>query len=155
LGGEEVLLLLARGGVDVRREVVGDRVLAVEEEGVQPERAAALLGREALVPVLAVAREVDLRRAPVAALPARVEVLVGDGVGRTDRHADILSDRPVSCRVTSVTQVRESSAGARWERAAGRHPADALDTVPRRGRALVACPQVAAPGSRAWRRPEP
>ena len=34
LGAEEVLLLLARGGVDERREVVGDRVLAVEEHRV-------------------------------------------------------------------------------------------------------------------------
>ena len=42
LGREEVLLLLARRGVDVGREVVGDRVLAVEEHRVGPQRAAAL-----------------------------------------------------------------------------------------------------------------
>src|ERR671920_806323 len=38
LRGEEVLLLLARRGVDVRREVVGHRVLAVEEQRVHPQR---------------------------------------------------------------------------------------------------------------------
>ena len=43
LGGEEVLLLLPRGGVDERREVVGDRVLAVEEHRVVPQRGAALV----------------------------------------------------------------------------------------------------------------
>ena len=42
LGGEEVLLLLARRGVDERREVVGHRVLAVEEHRVVPQRGAAL-----------------------------------------------------------------------------------------------------------------
>ena len=42
LGGEEVLLLLARGGVDERREVVGDGVLAVEEHRVVPQRGLAL-----------------------------------------------------------------------------------------------------------------
>jgi hypothetical protein len=73
LGGEEVLLLLARRGVDVRRQVVRHRVLAVEEQRVHPQRGATLLGGEPLVPVLAVAGEVDLGRPP-APLPARVEV---------------------------------------------------------------------------------
>ena len=81
LGGEEVLLLLARGGVDVGREVVGDRVLAVEEEGVEPQRAPRWSLGEPLLPVDPVPAEVDLGRPPVAALPARVEVLVGDRVG--------------------------------------------------------------------------
>src|SRR4029079_10017970 len=124
LGGEEVLLLLARRGVDVGREVVGDRVLAVEEERVEPERAAALLGREPLLPVDAVARQVDLLLTPVAALPARVEVVVGDGVRRwrrgggapgSDRHADILSDQPVSARVTWLTHpALRRRTDARW-----------------------------------------
>ena len=87
LGGEEVLLLLARGGVDERREVVGDRVLAVEEHRVVPQRGAALVRGHHLVPLAAVLGEVDLHRAPVAALPARVEVLVGDlGAGGHARN---------------------------------------------------------------------
>jgi hypothetical protein len=87
LRGEKVLLLLARRGVDVRAERVCDGVLAVEEQREQPQRAAALLGRHPLVPVDAVLREVDLGRAPVALLPARVEVLVVDLRRRgRDRH---------------------------------------------------------------------
>ena len=78
LRGEEVLLLLARGGVDERREVVGDRVLADEEHRVVPQRGAALVVGHHLVPLAPVLAEVDLHRAPVAALPARVEILVGD-----------------------------------------------------------------------------
>ena len=81
LRGEEVLLLLARRGVDERRQVVGHRVLAVEEQRVVPQRRLALDVGERPVPVLAVLREVVLHRAPVALLPARVEVLVGDLVG--------------------------------------------------------------------------
>src|ERR671932_42631 len=88
--------------------VSSDGVLAVEEQRVEPERPAALLGGQALVPVDPVLREVDLARAPVAALPARVEVLVGDRAGgprrrARDGHDRILSDRPVSSGVTSVT----------------------------------------------------
>src|ERR1041384_4398557 len=49
----------ARRGGDERREVVGDRVLAVEEHRVVPQRRPALELREALVPVLAVGGEVD------------------------------------------------------------------------------------------------
>jgi hypothetical protein len=89
LGGQEVLLLLQRGGVDVGREVVGDRVLAVEEERVEPQRPAPLLLAEALVPVDAILAEVDLGGAPVAPFPSRVEVVVGDRVGDRrygDRH---------------------------------------------------------------------
>jgi len=78
LRGEKVLLLLQRDGLDVRREVAGDGVLAMEEQRVEPQRAAAHLGRELLVPVDAVLREVDLRRRPVAALPAGVEIGVVD-----------------------------------------------------------------------------
>ena len=51
LGGEEVLLLLARGGVDERRQVVRDRVLAPEEQRVVPQRGAALEVGEALLPL--------------------------------------------------------------------------------------------------------
>jgi hypothetical protein len=53
----------------------------VEEQRVHPQGGTALLGGEPLVPVLAVAGEVDLGRPPVAALPARVEVVVADRVG--------------------------------------------------------------------------
>ena len=64
LGGQEVLLLLARGGVDVRREVVGDRVLAVEEQRVEPQRGPALeLGERVLHCSRSVA-EVDRGGAP-------------------------------------------------------------------------------------------
>ena len=42
LGGQEVLLLLQRGSVDVGGEVVGDRVLAPEEQAVVPHRRLAL-----------------------------------------------------------------------------------------------------------------
>jgi hypothetical protein len=82
LGGQEVLLLLARRGVDERREVVGDRVLAVEEHRVVPEGCAALELGEVLAPLPAVRAQVDLRGPPVAALPARVQVRVGDLVHR-------------------------------------------------------------------------
>jgi hypothetical protein len=81
LGGQEILLLLERRRVDVGREVVGHRVLAVEEERVEPQRPAPLLLGEPLAPVDRVLREVDVRRAPVAPLPPRVEVVVGDRAG--------------------------------------------------------------------------
>jgi hypothetical protein len=87
LGGEEVLLLLARGGVDVGGEVVGDGVLAPEEQAVVPQRGGALELGEVLAPLARVLGEVELRRRPVAALPARVQVLVGDRVGGQARHA--------------------------------------------------------------------
>jgi hypothetical protein len=77
LRGEEVLLLLLRRRVDVGGEVVGHRVLAEEEHRVDPERRLALEVGER-VPALAVAGEVELVGAPVALLPALVEVLVGD-----------------------------------------------------------------------------
>ena len=66
LGGEEVLLLLERRGVDVGRQAVGDRVLAPEEEGVVPEGGLALEVREHLLPLAGVLGEVDLGGAPVA-----------------------------------------------------------------------------------------
>jgi hypothetical protein len=87
LGREELLVLLERRGVDVRAQAVGDRVLAVEEERVEPQRPAPLLGGHALVPVDPVPGQVDLRRAPVPALPPRVQVGVRDLLGRWgDRH---------------------------------------------------------------------
>ena len=86
LGGEEVLLLLQRRGVDVGGEVVGDGVLAPEEQAVVPQRRLALELGEVLAPLARVLGEVELRRAPVAALPARVQVLVGDRVGRQARR---------------------------------------------------------------------
>ena len=70
LGGEEVLLLLARRGVDVRGEVVRDRVLAPEEQAVVPQRRLALELGEVLSPLAGVLGEVELGGAPVAALPA-------------------------------------------------------------------------------------
>src|SRR5205807_983579 len=81
LGGQEVLLLLQRRRVDVGREVVGHRVLAPEEQGVVEQRGLALELAEVLAPLARVLGEVELGRTPVAALPARVEVVVGDGVG--------------------------------------------------------------------------
>ena len=93
LGGEEVLLLLQRRGVDVGGEVVGDGVLAPEEQAVVPQRGLALELGELLAPLARVLGEVELRRAPVAALPARVEVLVGDRVGR-----QVLVHRPGGVR---------------------------------------------------------
>jgi hypothetical protein len=88
LRGQEVLLLLLRRGVDVGREVVGDGVFAVEEQGVVPERGPALKIGPLVVPLVAVLREVDLGRAPVALLPALVQVLVRDPVngGRRRGH---------------------------------------------------------------------
>jgi hypothetical protein len=80
LGREEVLLLLERRGVDVGREPVGDGVFAPEEEGVVPERGVALEVREDLLPLARVLAEVDLGGTPVAALPARVEIVVADRV---------------------------------------------------------------------------
>ncbi len=51
LGGEEVLLLLARSRIDVRREIVGDGVLAPEEERVVPQCGRAFEVRELLAPL--------------------------------------------------------------------------------------------------------
>ena len=85
LRGEEVLLLLGRRGGDVRRQPVGDGVLAPEEERVVPKRRAALELGHLLVPLAAVLGEVDLRRAPVALLPACVQVRVADLL-RDGRH---------------------------------------------------------------------
>ncbi len=82
LGRQEVLLLLARGGVDVGGEVVGDGVLAPEEQAVVPYGGLSLEVREVLAPLARVLGEVELGRLPVAALPARVQVLVGDRVRR-------------------------------------------------------------------------
>ncbi len=78
LGGEEVLLFLARGRVDERRQVVGHRVLAVEEHRVRPQGGPALEVGERVAPVIAIGGEVDLAGAPVALLPALVQILVGD-----------------------------------------------------------------------------
>src|ERR1019366_3290060 len=72
LGGQEVLLLLAWRGVDVRREVVGDRVLPPEEQAVVPQRRLALELGEVLAPLARILGEVQLGRTPVAALPARI-----------------------------------------------------------------------------------
>jgi hypothetical protein len=88
---QKVLLLLARGRVDVGRQVVGDRVLAVEEHRVVPQGRAALEVGELLVPVGVVLAEVQLHRAPVALLPARVQVLVRDPVHRNLRHSRLSS----------------------------------------------------------------
>jgi hypothetical protein len=81
LRGEKVLLLLAGGGVDVGGEVVGDRVLAMEEHRVRPQRAAPLDVRERPAPLLAVGAEVDLGSPPVALFPPAIEILVRDLIG--------------------------------------------------------------------------
>jgi hypothetical protein len=80
LGGEEVLLLLLRCRVDVGREVVGDRVLSVEEHRVDPERRAAL-DLVQRFPAVAILAEVEVVGGPVALLPAAVEIFVGDVPG--------------------------------------------------------------------------
>ncbi len=82
LSRQEVLLLLERRRVDVGGEVVGYRVLAPEEQAVVPQRRLTLELGELLPPLARVLCEVQLHRRPVAVLPARVEVLVGDRVGR-------------------------------------------------------------------------
>ena len=113
LRGEEVLLLLERRGVDVRRERVGDGVLAVEEQREDPHRAAALLGRHPLVPVDPVLREVDLGRAPVAPLPARVEVLRSDLLRRSRDRMALMAGRYWPTGQTGVTASAQSSFGER------------------------------------------
>jgi hypothetical protein len=80
LRGEEVLLLFLRRRVDVGGEVVGDRVLAVEEHRVGPEGGLLLdLGKR--LPAGAVGGEVEVVGGPVAVLPTPVEVLVADRLG--------------------------------------------------------------------------
>ena len=71
-----------------------DRVFAVEEQRVGPQRAPAVQVGEPLRPVFAIGGEVDLGRAPVALLPARVQVGIGDLVGgnRVGGHG-VLSPR--------------------------------------------------------------
>ncbi len=83
---EEVLLLLQRRRVDVGGEVVRDRVLAPEEQRVVPQRRRALELGEVLAPLARVLGEVELGRLPVAALPARIQILVGDRVRRQARR---------------------------------------------------------------------
>ena len=126
LRGEEVLLLLGRRGVDVRRQPVGDGVLAPEEERVVPQRGAALELGHLLVPLAAVLGEVDLRRAPVALLPACVQVRVADLL-RDGRHH---VTHPLVClyrRVGQMYQTRGSQGDAavapRGDRAARGDPA--------------------------------
>src|ERR687896_959848 len=87
LRGQEVLLLLERRRVDAGREAVGHGVLTPEEERVVPQGGLALEISELLAPLTGVLAEVDLGGAPVAPLPARVQVLVGDPVGgRANRY---------------------------------------------------------------------
>jgi hypothetical protein len=97
LRGQEVLLLGGRRRVDVRGEVVGDRVLAVEEHRVDPERGPALDLAER-VPSVAVAAQVDRARAPVSLLPAGVEVVVAERIRGPDpvlvRDAHLLASSP-------------------------------------------------------------
>src|SRR5207253_7446178 len=79
LGRQEVGHLLGRGGGDVGGERVGNTVLAVIEHRVDPHRRAALdVGQR--LPAGAVLGEVEVVGAPVALLPAVIEVLVGDVV---------------------------------------------------------------------------
>src|SRR5439155_22551767 len=67
--------VLARGGGHHRSQLFGDALLA-DEEGREPVHPlAALVGSESL-PVLAVAREVELLREPLLPLPQLVELLV-------------------------------------------------------------------------------
>jgi hypothetical protein len=86
LGGEEILLLHQWRRVDVGGEVVRYGVLAPEEQAVVPQRGLALELGEVLAPLAGVLGEVELGGAPVPALPARVEIRVGDGVSRQAGH---------------------------------------------------------------------
>src|SRR5581483_4057653 len=129
LGGEEILLLLARGRLDVGREVVGDRVLAVEEHRVGPERRAPLDVGERL-PALAVLGEVERGGAPVRLLPALVEVLVAD---RLDAHARSIANRPRR-RAKPVRVPLATGAPATCRLAGGAPPAGPLASRPRAGR---------------------
>ena len=130
LGGEEVLLLLARRGVDVGREAVGHGVLAPEEQRVVPQRRLALEIAELLLPLAGVFCEVDLGRAPVALLPARVEVLVGDCVGRR-AHRYICSHERYKCTERLGSARAHPARDARADRRARARRGD----PPRRGRA--------------------
>ena len=88
LGGEEVLLLLLGGRLDIGGEAVGDRILAIEEHRVDPHGGLPLDLGEGL-PALLVLREVELGGLPVPLLPAAVEIVVGDLLGDVllgDRH---------------------------------------------------------------------
>ncbi len=120
LGGEEVLLLLERRGVDVGREAVGHRVLAPEEERVVPEGGLALEVREDLLPLAGVLREVDLGGAPVAALPARVQILVADRVCRRPEPVHLYSweermyqEGRLGARPSCAPRSRSSASAAR------------------------------------------
>src|SRR5882724_5082530 len=111
LAGEEVLLLLLRRRVDVGGEVVGDRVLAVEEHRVDPERRFALDLAERL-PTLAILAEVEVVGGPVAVLPALVKVLVADVAGGCGLgcygHCKSISSRVSALRTLRITDSRVS-----------------------------------------------
>ncbi len=78
LGAEEDPLVLGRRGAHDRPQLLGDLLLADEEGGEPVHALEALLVVEALVPVLAVAAEVELLGLPLLALPEQVELLVGE-----------------------------------------------------------------------------
>ena len=134
LGGEEVLLLLARRGVDVGREPVGHGVLAPEEQRVVPERRLALEVGELLRHWRASSVKSISRGAPVALLPARVEVLVADCVGRR-AHRYICSHERNKCTERSGAARAHPARHARADRRARARRGD----PPRRGRARRRC----------------
>ena len=157
LGGEEVLLLLARRGVDVGRQAVGHRVLAPEEERVVPERRRALELGELLLPLAGVLGEVDRRRAPVALLPARVQVVVADDVrGRAHRYIcthgrNKCTERCGSARAHTARDARaDRRARLRRRHAPGRRQARRRPAV--RHHLLVRLQGGAASGDAAARR---
>ena len=78
LRAEEDFLVLGGRGAHDRPELLGDFLLADEEGGEPVHALEALFLVELLVPVLAVAAEVELLGLPLLALPEQVELLVGE-----------------------------------------------------------------------------
>ena len=77
LGAEEDFLVLGRRRAHDRPQLLGHLLLADEERGEPVHALEALLAGDPLVPVLAVAAEVELLRLPLLALPELVELAVG------------------------------------------------------------------------------
>ena len=97
LRAEEDFLVLGLGGAHDRPQLLGHFLLADEEGGEPVHALEALLLADPLVPVLAVAAEVELLGLPLLALPEQVELLVGEqldvggAVGRLVRAGSAVS----------------------------------------------------------------
>jgi hypothetical protein len=81
LGAEEDALVLGRRRAHDRPQLLGDLLLADEERGEPVHALKALLVVDALVPVLAVAAEVEILGPPLLALPEQIELAVGEKLG--------------------------------------------------------------------------